>query len=154
MSNKQTIFFLFFFIFLFVFDKSAFSQNSGEVDSRFEDISGQYAECAAYYRLAYYALKNSNDEESAKVYSELDDRSMFYSLLLANEGRDQDMAVEVTHSRIEVNLKKMKKEIGNRNENFSILINNYHFKCENLLENPPDEVMEVLEEKVEELHED
>ena len=39
------------------------------------------------------------------------------------------MAVEVTNSRIEMNLKKMKREIDNRNENISILINKYHFPC-------------------------
>ena len=32
----------------------------------------------------------------------------------------------------------MKQETNNRNENISILINNYHFECEKLAEEPPE----------------
>ena len=54
------------------------------------------------------------------------------------------MAVKVTNSRIDMYMKKMKQESDNRNENISILINKYHFGCEEVMKNPPNEVMEVL----------
>lgn len=75
---------------------------------------------------------------------------MFYSLLLANEGRSKDVAVEVTNSRIEMYIKKMKQEANNSNENISILINKYHFGCQETIENPPSQVVELLQTKADE----
>ena len=77
---------------------------------------------------------------------------MFYSLLLANEGRSKDVAIEVTNSRIEMYMKKMKQEINNRNENISILINKYHFGCQSLIETPPSQVLKILKAKAEQIN--
>ncbi len=121
------------------------------IDIDFENISGQYAECAAYFRLVYHAMQSSNEEETANAYRQQEDAAMFYSLLLANEGRSKDVAIEVTNSRIEMYMKKMKQEVNNRNENISILINKYHFGCEEAMENPSSQVAELLQTKINEL---
>ena len=84
----------------------SYAQEQKEIDKHLEDIAGMYAECTAYYELAYHALNASNKKETANTYKELADNAMFYSLLLANEGRTQDVAVKVTNSRIEMYLKK------------------------------------------------
>lgn len=76
---------------------------------------------------------------------------MFYSVLLANEGRSKDLAVGVTNSRIEMYMKRMKQETDNRNENISILINKYHYGCVSLSENPPTELQTVLQRRLKEL---
>ena len=128
-----------------------FSQESQSIDAELENISGQYAECAAYYRFVSYAVDASGEKETASSYRELEDNAMFYSLLLASEGRDQDLAVEVTNSRIEMYLKKMKLEANNRNENISILINKYHFECQELSENPPTELANAMQRQLQEL---
>lgn len=127
------------------------SQESKGIDKNLENISGQYAECTAYYELVSHALKSSNDPKMAEAYSTLGNRAMFYSLLLANEGRNKDLAVEVTNSRIEMYKKKMKQEVNNRNENISILINKYHFGCQEAMENPSDLLVEVLSKKIDEV---
>jgi len=126
------------------------AQETAEIDTTLEDISGQYAECAAYYRLVYHAMISSNEIETANDYRQLEDTAMFYSLLLANEGRSQDLAVEVTDSRIEMYMKLMKRETDNRNENISILINKYHFGCQDAMENPSSQVVTVLQRSIEE----
>jgi hypothetical protein len=115
---------------------SAFAQEIKNFDMNSENLSNDYAECAAYYRLVYFAMNASNKKETANAYRQLENTAMFYSLLLAKKGkrRDRDMAVEVTNSRIEMNLKKMKQEVDNRNENISILINKYHFPCQERME--------------------
>jgi hypothetical protein len=122
----------------------SFSQSKG-IDKNLENISGRYAECAAYYRLAYYALMSSNQPETAKAYRESEDMAMLYALMLAREGRGKDLAVEVTNSRIEMYMKKMKQDINNRNENISILINKYHFGCQEAMQNPSDEIVPIME---------
>ena len=125
----------------------SYGQESKGIDKNLENISGQYAECAAYYRLVYHAMNSSNEPKTANAYRELEDTAMFYSLLLANEGRNKDLAVEVTNSRIEMYLKKMKTETKNRNENISILINKYHFGCQEAMENPSNHLTGILKAK-------
>ena len=87
---------------VFVFPILAFSQKTQKIDKNLENIAGQYAECTAYYELVSHGLNVSDNEETAKSYLDLRDIVMFYSLLLANEGRSKDMGVKVTNSRIEV----------------------------------------------------
>ena len=77
---------------------------------------------------------------------------MFVSLAVASKGRSQDMAVEVTISRIEMSMKIMKQEIDNRNENISILINKYQFSCQEALSSPSSAVMQVLNSLAVDLH--
>ncbi len=113
---------------------SAFTQEAKDFDMNSENKSSDYAECAAYYRLVYFAMNASNEKEIANAYRELEDTAMLYSLLFANKGRDKDMAIKVTNSRIELNLKKMKQEVDNRNENISILTNKYHLPCQERIE--------------------
>ena len=128
----------------------SFAQEDKGIDKTLENTSGQYAECAAYYELVYHAMNASNEKETADAYKQLEDNAMFYSLLLANEGRSKDLAVKVTNSRIDMYMKKMKQEANNRNENISILINKYHFGCEEAMKNPSSEVLEVLETRANE----
>lgn len=128
----------------------SFAQENKGIDKNLENISGQYAECTAYYEIVYHAMNTSDEKETADAYKQLGNNAMFYSLLLANEGRSKDMAVKVTNSRIEMYKKKMKQEADNRNENISILIDKYHFGCEEAMKNPPGEVTEVLKTKANE----
>lgn len=136
---------------LIIYPLVSFAQTEKGGDKNLESISGQYAECAAYYELVYHAMNASNEKETAGAYKQLEDNAMFYSLLLANEGRSKDSAVKVTNSRIDMYIKKMKQEADNRNENISILINKYHFGCEEAMKNPPKEVLDVLKTKVNEI---
>jgi len=136
---------------LLVCPLAALAQETKGIDKNLENISGQYAECAAYYRLVYHAMVSSKEKETANAYRKLEDDAMFYSLLLANEGRSKDLAVEVTNSRIEMYMKKMKQEADNRNENISVLINKYHFGCQESMENPSSHVVEVLKARADKL---
>lgn len=111
-----------------------------------EELSGAYAECAAYYRFVYFALETSGETETAAAYRDLEDNSMLVSLVLANGGRDQDMAIEVTNSRIELYMQQMKEETNNRNENISILINKHNASCMALQQEPSDIVIDALRE--------
>ena len=126
----------------------SFSQKTKGNDKNLENISGKYAECAAYYTIVYHALNSSNDKETEKAYGQLQTIAGFYSLLLASEGRSKELAVQVTKSRIEMYMKKMKQEANNDTANISILINKYHFGCHEVLENPSDYVLEILKTRV------
>ena len=139
---KKIIFIL--LLILILSPLSSFGQENRQIDKNLENIAVQYAECAAYYGLVFNVMKASNENQTANVYSQLENDAMFYSLLLANEGRSKDLAIEVTHARIDIYIQKMKQETDNRNENISIFINKYHFGCEEVMKNPPNEVMEVL----------
>lgn len=139
-------------VMIFVFSGNVSSEETKKIDPTLEKISGQYAECAAYYRFVYHAMNSSNEKETANAYRQLEETAMFNSLLLANEGRSKDVAVEVTNSRIEMYMKKMKQEANNRNENISILINKYNFGCQEAMKNPSNHVVEILKIKIEEVN--
>jgi len=143
---KKTIFIL---LLILIFSPlSSFGQENRQIDKNLENIAVQYAECAAYYGLVFKAMKASNENQTANAYSQLENDAMFYSLLLANEGRSKDLAIEVTYARIDIYIQKMKQETDNRNENISILINKYHFECQKLMKNPPTELIEVLKKRL------
>lgn len=146
----KRIVYISFFMFL-VCPLLSLGQEREGIDKTLENISGQYAECAAYYELVYHAMNSSNEKETANAYRKLEESAMFYSLLLANEGRSKDVAVEVTNSRIEMYMKKMRQEASNRNENISILINKYNLGCQALMDNPPSQVLKILKAKAEQL---
>lgn len=124
------------------------AQDHEEIDEHLDSISGEFAQCAAYYELVYQALISSNENETANVFKERSDDAIFYSLLLANLGRSKYIAINVTNSRIKMSLEIMKQEINNRNENISILITKYHFNCEELIKHPPEELTEVFKKRV------
>ena len=114
---KTIIFVLVFALSLFfAFPLQAFSQKTKKIDKNLDNIAIQYAECAAYYELVYYAMKASDENKTANTYRQLENDAMLYSLLLANEGRSKDLAIEVTNARIDIYKKKMKHETDNRNE--------------------------------------
>jgi len=144
---KHTLFFV--LLALIACSSFSYAQEQKKIDKNLENIAGRYAECTAYYEIVSHAMNLSNDEKTANIYKELANTAMFYSLLIANEGRTKEMAVNVTNSRIEMYKKKMKQETNNRNENISILINNYHFDCEKLIKNQPDEVFHILKNEFE-----
>ena len=75
---------------------------------------------------------------------------MFYSLLLASESREKDMAINVTNSRIEMYIKQMKQDTNNDNANISILINKHNYTCQDAMKNPPQEVVNILNRRIEE----
>ena len=137
---------------LVVSTRQSIAQNAAAFDPELENQSAMYAECAAYYRLVYFALVESQQEETASAYREMEDNAMFVSLAVASKGRSQDMAVEVTISRIEMSMKIMKQEIDNRNENISILINKYQFSYQEALSSLSSAVMQVLNSLAVDLH--
>ena len=122
----------------------SYAQDTKQIDKNLENISGQYAECAAYYRLVSYAMETSNELKSADTYRQLEGQAGLYSILLASEGRNEEMAFKVTQSRIEMYIKQMRQETNNRNENISVLINKYHFECQEAMDNLPKAVLEIL----------
>ena len=133
-------------IVLFLCPLNGFCENSEDFNKDYENLSGQYSECAAYYRLVYHAINSSGDAKTANSYRELEDTVMLYALVSAQPGRDKNKAIEVTNSRIEMYIKKMKQETNNRNENISILINKYHFGCMELVQSPPETLINLIRE--------
>jgi hypothetical protein len=133
-----------------MFATPAHAQRSNGIDKHLENISGQYAQCAAYFRLVYHALMASSDSATATSYRQAEDTSMLYSLLAASEGRGKDLAVQVTNARIELYMKAMKREANNRNENISILINKYGDECVGSVNSPPAEVARLLTQRANE----
>ncbi len=133
-------------LFLFIAPLSSFCQETRKVNQELDNISSQYAECAAYYNLVYHAMISANQPEAAAAYGQLMEKALSVAMLAASEGRSTEMASKVTMARIEMYKKKMKQEAGNDNANISILINKYHFGCSEAIENPQEFIKRIKNE--------
>ncbi len=140
-------FFIVIFVAIFATPLYCFSQGTKAINKELENLSGQCAECSAYYKLAYHAKLSFKEAESAKSYKELEDKTLVYSFFLAKQRRDLEKAMEVTNARKEMYIKKMRLEVDNKNENISILINKYHIGCSKLVQNPPEILTTILQKE-------
>ena len=112
------------------------------IPNKTNDLAFSYAQAAAYYELAVEAMAKSG-KESVK-FKKARDVATYISLKLASVGRTDDMAVNISNSRIEICKKEMLKEIDSRNENFTVLINKYSDSSLALINKPPKEVLDLL----------
>ena len=103
-----------------------------------------YAEATAYFELVSEALTKSGRD--AKEYASAAQISMAYALVLASEGRTQDVAVQVTNARIESSKKIMLREMDYRNENIIIIENKYADESFKLMKNIPKDIRESIVE--------
>ena len=132
-------------IYLLVFQSAGSFAGDADKTLTVDDVASIYAECTAYYTMVVHALNASSEPESAQQYKEVEETAMLYSLLLASETREQDVAIEVTNARIEAYMKQMNREVHGDNANIAILINKYSFDCQDAIENPSPYVSEALE---------
>ena len=126
-------------IILSVLTNPTFAQGekTKKIDPTLENISGMYAECAAYFSIAYNALISSGKaDDTAAQYATMQESAVSTALFLAAQGRTLEMAHKVTKSRIQMYQQKMKKDIEDSYANISILFNKYTFLCKEALENP------------------
>lgn len=133
-------------LFLFIAPLPSFCQEDREVNQVLDNISSQYAECAAYYTITYHAMESANQTEAATAYAQLMETALYIAMLTASEGRSTEMASKVTIARVKMYIKKMKQETGNKNANISILINKYHFVCSEAMENPEKFIKRIKDE--------
>ena len=140
---------LLFFLLVFLLNPLvSVGQELTETNNEIENISDQYAECAAYFRLQNQALILSNEPETAKSYRGLEGTAMFYHLLLAYQGRSRNKAIEVTNSRVDMFTKKLQQEAANREEITSELTRKYDSGCQEEMENPSNHLLAILETKM------
>ena len=117
-------------LFFFLFPLISFGQTTENIDPAIDNLSVEYAECAAFFSIAYQAAeKKDGEEDLAKRLGDLQIISIRMSLVLASKGRDLKMANKVTRSRIAMFNQDMKDEMGNNLANFSILMSKYLKSC-------------------------
>ena len=143
-GNMNRVLSIIVFILCLVWNTHVFSENLQKNNKNLENIAKQYAECTAYYELVSESFKVSGKGEAVNDYLELRDTAKFYSLLLASEGMSQDIAVQLTNSRLKMRKTKLSGEINYQYENIAIIIDKYHFGCQKIVQNPPAELKAML----------
>jgi hypothetical protein len=101
-GNMNRVLFIIVFIRCLVWNTNVFSENLQKTDKDLENIARQYVECAAYYQLVSESFKGSGNGEAVNDYLELRDKAKFHSILLTSEVMSQDIAVQLTNSRIKM----------------------------------------------------
>jgi uncharacterized protein YegL len=101
-----------------------------------DNISMEYAECAAYFSITSAALSSSSKLETAKKYDDLSNKAAIFALDIAKQSRNEEMATKVTLARIEMSLKDMRSTIDNNYSNYSLLSNKYMTPCIDAMRDP------------------
>ena len=86
----KKVIFIFQVLLIFSIAQIALCEDDIKFDQARENLSDEYAQCAAYFRLITYALEGVNDNNIAKGYRELEDSTMLYALVLAQKGSSND----------------------------------------------------------------
>lgn len=102
---------------------------SAIADEITDNIATEYAVCAAYFAIAQGGMESTGSHEHAAKYKEASNTAAQFSLFAAQKTRSEEMAMNVTLARFEMNLKAMKAEIGNDYSNISLLINKHSTRC-------------------------
>jgi hypothetical protein len=108
-----------------------------------DNVSSEYAACAAYYQIVSVGLERASEAEGAANAYTASETAFQYSYLSAHESRSEEMARNVTRSRLEFYVKSMLEDIAHNMSNISILANNYADRCKLAIEDPEAFMSEV-----------
>jgi hypothetical protein len=100
------------------------------------NISEEYITCGAYYTLFVYEILTNNDSIAVEMTKYSRNAALEYAFLIAQEGRSQEMAEKRTLAKLELNMKSLLEQMKNDGENFSILMNQYENRCQEIMEYP------------------
>lgn len=134
-------------LFLAATDVASSDQSAEMVKEVTNNISSEFAQCAAYFTISSEALKRAGENPTADKYRKTSDTALEYALIAAQEGRTAAMAQKVTLARFEAGMKEMLEEIDKDVSNIAILQNKYGLRCKNSMERPED-MMKEWQDKV------
>lgn len=110
------------------------------------NVSMEYVTCAAYFAHAALAVKNAGDQATSDKFARFYESTMALGLAAAQAGRSEEMALKVTTARLNMVMDNMQNEIENNYSNFALLYEQYHKRCEYVLNNT-DEFLEEWTKK-------
>ena len=131
------------FFFVLLTNTAAIAQDSGDADSEYMYFADQYARCAAFFAIATEAMASLGDHKTALTYQEYRYGASMYSLFLALQGRDEEIAWEVAVSLIAPHEKQMLEVMDGKNENIAILIDRHARHCIDIVQEPPQIVQDL-----------
>ena len=97
------------------------------------NLTHEYAVCAAYFGVVSIAFENSNDPTTAAQYSELMNHALTYALA---SGDSIGLLQETTASRYKIAIEEMQDRIDGNTANISVLYGDYMKSCTVAMEDP------------------
>ena len=113
----------------------------------FNNVSGEYATCAAYFSIVSQEMRRNGNNGTAKKFEAARDISLNYAFIAAQEGRTDKMAKQFAIARTEAGMQSLMKEIGDDPGKVSILMSQYAANCKEILESPA-ETIEVWKDRI------
>ncbi len=101
------------------------------------NISSEYATCAAYFLVVSAAFFRPGDNEIAARFKKSGNEALVIAIDSAGTGRTAEMAEKVTTARLQSFAKGMMSEIENDWSNISILTNQYAAQCKFAMNDSP-----------------
>ena len=126
--------FLKLFFLIFFFNTNLFAQSTSEKAMAWinSNLIDEHATCYVFYMTSEEGL--NRDPTKPKITNKkLTDSLISRMLILAEKS---SIKQETILAKIELNMKKIKNEMGNDFKNYSIILNKYGEFCQNLVERP------------------
>jgi len=93
------------------------------------NISAEYAKCAAYFTHVAASSHNAGDEDVSENYGAMSKSALDLAYKFALFDRSEKMAVDVTATRYEMAIESMTEEIEKDYSNFELLFQQYGRRC-------------------------
>ena len=100
-----------------------------------DNVSMEYATCAAYFAHAASAVKNGGDQETSDRFASIYEEVVTLAVFAAQAHRSDEMAIKVTSARVNMVMDAMQDDIDNDYSNFSLLYQKHHKRCEFIIDN-------------------
>jgi len=110
--------------------------STGELKAIMDNVSSDYAECAAYFGITSVGVERSGEKELADKYRGISTSALTYAIESAKAGRTEDMAMKVTEARVKMASEQMMTDIGRDFSNLSILLSKYRLHCKKAMKSP------------------
>jgi len=107
------------------------SARAGDPVQAMNNLSHEYARCAAYFLVVSIAMANSDKEEIAKSYSDVSEVAFGYAQTAASQA---GLLPETTQARFEMEFVDMTKRIAGNTSNISILGRDFAEPCQTSME--------------------
>tara|TARA_R110002049_G_scaffold262589_1_gene438655 strand:- start:2390 stop:2854 length:465 start_codon:yes stop_codon:yes gene_type:complete len=140
---SKTVFYV--FVLVGAANSQVVSANPGTMKRVLDDVSVEYATCAAYFEIVVGAVFDEDADTNTlkQQYSQVAHAAREKAIVIAQVFRSRELAEKITKSRVEMAAKSMLDDIGNDLANVEILISEHLEACKRTMDDPST----VLDEK-------
>ena len=110
------------------------------------NISSELIVCSVYFEISSEAIKRGGKDSLSETYSKFAEQLFVTAMTIMLDSRSEEMAKKVIKSRFEFFTNQMMNEIESDFSNFSILMNQHHENCVDMVKDPAKHIERITKQ--------